>query len=85
MFDITTTRGIAVQAHPPLTIFLMLFGMALGCAALTGYGMARIPQPSPVHMLGFAAATALTFYIILDIGDSALRIHPPRCGEPAAL
>ena len=67
MFDITTTREIAVQAHPPLTIFLMLFGMALGCAALTGYGMARIPQPSPVHMLGFAAATALTFYIILDI------------------
>jgi hypothetical protein len=67
MIDITTTREIAVQSHPPLTIFMMLFGMAIGCAALTGYGMARIPQPSLVHTLGFAAATSLIFYIILDM------------------
>jgi len=67
MMSLTTTRAIAVQTHPPLAIFLMLFGLAIGCAALTGYGMAKNETPSIVYVMTFAAVTAFTFFVILDM------------------
>lgn len=40
MIDITTTRTMAVQMHPPLIVFVMFFGLALASSLLAGYGMA---------------------------------------------
>ena len=67
MIDITTTRTMATQIHPPAIIFVMLFGLALASALLAGYGMAGAKSRSWLHMLGFAAAMAVSVYVILDL------------------
>jgi hypothetical protein len=67
MIDITTTRTMATQIHPPAIIFVMLFGLGLASALLAGYGMASAKSRSWPHMLGFAAAMAVTVYVILDL------------------
>ena len=40
MIDITTTRTMATQMHPPTIVFVLLFGLGLGCALMAGYAMA---------------------------------------------
>ncbi|HTN73298.1 MAG TPA: DUF4239 domain-containing protein [Methylomirabilota bacterium] len=67
MIDITTTRTMATQMHPPTIIFAMLGGLALLSALLAGYGMAGGTTRNWIHMLGFAAIMAVTVYVILDI------------------
>lgn len=67
MIDITTTRTMAGQTHPPMVIFGMLGGLALISALLAGYGMASGSTRSWLHMLGFATIMAVTVYVILDI------------------
>jgi hypothetical protein len=67
MFDITTTRTMAAQTHPPTIIFALLFALGLGCALLAGYGMAASQERSWTHMIGFAAVMAVTVYVILDL------------------
>jgi hypothetical protein len=67
MIDITTTRTMAAQVHPPLVIFVLLFGLALVAALLAGYGMAGGKTRSWIHMIGFAATMALAVNIIIDI------------------
>lgn len=66
MIDITTTRTMATQNHPPMVIFAMLFGLALASALLAGHGMAGRPR-SWVHFIGFAAAIAIAAFVTLDI------------------
>lgn len=66
MIDITTTRTVALQTHPPAVIFMLLFGVALASSLLAGYGNAAKPR-SWIHILGFAAVLAITAYIILDL------------------
>jgi hypothetical protein len=66
MIDITTTRAVAQQTHPPGIIFALLMAMALICSLLAGYGTAGKTR-SWVHLLGFAAALAITVYVILDL------------------
>ncbi|MFO1372310.1 MAG: DUF4239 domain-containing protein [Candidatus Competibacteraceae bacterium] len=67
MIDITTTRMMAAQMHPPLVIFALLFGLALASALLAGYGMAGGKSRNWLHMIGFAAAMAVAIYVIIDI------------------
>jgi len=67
MIDITTTRTIATQMHPPSILFVMLFGLAFTSALLAGYGMAGSKYRRWLHSLCFAAAAAVAVYVILDI------------------
>lgn len=67
MVDITTTRMIVVQAHPPLLIYVLLAALALASAAISGFGMAKTAKPSYPHLIGLAIAAALAMYVILDI------------------
>ena len=67
MIDITTTRTMAMQMHPPTVIFVMLFGLALASSLLVGYGMAASKQRNWLHTLGLAFAMAAAVYVILDI------------------
>lgn len=67
MFDITTTRTMATQFHPPTVIYLMLFGLGLASALLAGYGMAGGRSQSWLHTLGFAVVMAVSVYVILDL------------------
>ena len=67
MFDIASTRVAGARIHPPPVIFVMLFGLALGCALLAGYGMAGAKRRSWSHIIGFAGVLALSVYVILEI------------------
>jgi hypothetical protein len=67
MIDITTTRTVALQTHPPEIIFAMLGLLAFACALLAGYGMAGTKSRSLVHSLGFAIILTLTVYVVLDL------------------
>ena len=67
MFDITTTRTMATQMHPPTIIYVMLAVLALASSLLAGYGMAGGKTRSWIHIIGFAAIVAVTMYVILDL------------------
>ena len=56
-----------MMTHPPSIIFVLLFGLGLGCSLVAGYGMAGSTQRSWIHMIVFAAMTAVTVYVILDV------------------
>lgn len=67
MIDITTTRTMAAQMHPPMVVFAMLVVLALVSSLLAGYGMAAGKARSWIHMVAFAAIMAVTAYVILDV------------------
>jgi len=67
MIDITTTRTMATQMHPPTVVFLMLGALALMSALLAGHGMASGRERSWVHVLCFATIIAATVYVIVDM------------------
>lgn len=66
MIDITTTRTMLSQFHPPIIIFILLIAFSLVAAFVAGYGMAG-PVPSWVHIIAFSLAMAMTVYVILDV------------------
>jgi hypothetical protein len=66
MIDITTTRTMAAQTHPPLILFVLLFALALLGALLAGHAMAGAKVRDWVHMATFALALSGAVYVILD-------------------
>lgn len=67
MIDIVTTRTVAIQTHPPLLIWAMLFTIALACGGLTGYRAAISGQPGYFYHILLAFITASVLYVTLDI------------------
>lgn len=67
MIDITTTRAVAMQNHPPRVIFFLLAALSLFSALLVGYAMRSTTARSWFHMLLFATTISVTFFIILDL------------------
>jgi hypothetical protein len=67
MIDITTTRAVAAKTHPPMIVFVLLSGLALGCSLLAGFGMASGKSRSWTHIIGFAAIMTITVYVIIEI------------------
>jgi hypothetical protein len=67
MIDITTTRTMAARFHPPTIIFAMLLALALASALLAGHGMSTAKTRSWTHVVTFAAAMAVAFWVILEI------------------
>jgi hypothetical protein len=67
MFDISTTRTMALQLHPPRIIYGLLFGLGLIASLLAGYRMATATSRSWMHILGFSVLTVVIVYVMLDI------------------
>jgi hypothetical protein len=67
MFDIAEERYWVTLRHPPPAIFLILTSLILVSALLAGFGMAKAPRQSPLHIFGFAAVTAVALYLIIDL------------------
>jgi hypothetical protein len=67
MIDITTTRIMAMQIHPPTVIFALLFGLTLASSLLVGYGMAGSKKRNWLHTLVLAFVMAASVFVILDI------------------
>jgi hypothetical protein len=66
MIDITRTRTMMSQFHPPMIVFILLIVFSLVAALLAGYNMAGGSR-SWVHIIGFSLAMAMTVYVILDV------------------
>ncbi|MDB6062180.1 MAG: hypothetical protein JWM78_2283 [Verrucomicrobiaceae bacterium] len=66
MFDITTTRGAALEAHPPLAIYGMLAVLTLISGLLIGFGMAGSSKRNWFHSVGYALVMVSALYLILD-------------------
>jgi ABC-type glycerol-3-phosphate transport system permease component len=66
MIDITTTRTMVAQFHPPIIIFILLGVLALASSMLAGYGMST-GRRSWLHIIAFAFLLTLAIYVILDI------------------
>lgn len=66
MIDVTTTRTMASQFHPPTIVFILLIVFSLVAALVAGYGMAG-RAPSWLHIIAFSLSMAMTVYVILDV------------------
>jgi hypothetical protein len=66
MFDIATTRYMAVQFHTPTPILLLLIFLTWFCSLLAGFRMASDEHRRWVHMAVFAMLMSLTIYTIID-------------------
>jgi hypothetical protein len=73
MFDITVTRRMAAERHPPLAIWVLFCLLAVVSAFLAGQGTARSKRASLPHLLGFPAV--LSAVVLLDIS-----LEHPRLG-----
>jgi hypothetical protein len=60
-------RHGAIERHPPMIVFIMLFALALASSLLAGFSMAVAKTGSYVHAVVFATAISLLLYVILDI------------------
>lgn len=67
MIDITTTRAVALETHPPTVIYWALGVLVLAGALLAGYGMAEAKTRSWLHMLIYSTILVLAVYVILDL------------------
>jgi hypothetical protein len=67
MIDITTTRFVALQTHPPMPMYVTLVLLALASSFIAGFGLGDADKLAWLHTLVFAAALTLTIYTIIDL------------------
>jgi hypothetical protein len=67
MIDITTTRAMMREIHPPWIIYGLLFALGLLCSLLAGYRMATRGRHNWLHILGFTVLTVVVIFVMLDI------------------
>jgi hypothetical protein len=67
MIDITTTRTVGAQVHPPFVVYVLLMGLALVSALLAGFSMGENPSHNWLHTFLYAAVLSLAIYVILDL------------------
>jgi hypothetical protein len=66
MIDITTTRTVALETHPPLVVFAMLGILMWICSLLAGFGIASSEGRSNLHVFAFTGILCLTIFVIVD-------------------
>jgi len=67
LFEVARQRAGAAEKHPPDVIYGMLFGLALGCSLLAGFGMATSAGHSWIHKVLFAGTLTVALYIVTDM------------------
>jgi hypothetical protein len=67
MIDITLTRTVAGQTHPPAVIFVVLVVMVLASALLAGYNMSGATVRNWTYRITFALLMALALHLIFDL------------------
>ena len=83
MIDISTTRTMALQLHPPRIIYALLFGLGLICSLLAGFRMSSGQHRSWLHILGFTVLTVIIVYVMLDVEyPRAGLIHLESADQP---
>jgi hypothetical protein len=67
MIDITSTRQMATDNHPPLVILFLLGVLSLVGAIIVGYGTATSQRRAWFHTVGYAIILSITVYVIIDL------------------
>jgi hypothetical protein len=67
MIDITTTRLVALQTHPPVPIYVTLLLLALASSVIAGFGIGDTGKRWWLHTIVYATALTLTVYTIIDL------------------
>jgi hypothetical protein len=67
VLEVARLRAGAAEKHPPQIVYIMLFGLGLGCSLLAGFGMSASRARSWVHMLLFAGTLTMALYIVTDM------------------
>ena len=67
MFDVTTSRTIALHTHLPPLIFGLSIIVALLSGLLAGYEMAKRKRRSLLHAVLYAVVIAVTVFTFLDL------------------
>jgi hypothetical protein len=67
MFDITTTRRMAAERHPPMAVWVLFVVLAIVSALLAGIGSARGRQTSLTHLVGFPAVIASVVALVINL------------------
>ncbi len=67
MFDIATSRKMAMYEHPPSVIYLMLSSLGMVCSLMAGFAMAEGKSRNWLYSLSFAFMISVTCYVILDL------------------
>jgi hypothetical protein len=66
MIDITTTQTVALIAHPPVVVYIMLAVAVITSSVLAGYAMAGSQVRDWIGTLTFALLLGSALYVILD-------------------
>ena len=66
-FEITTTRAMATENHPPLVVFLLLGALSLIGSLLVGYSMSGNKERGWFHAVVFAAMMSLVVFVIVNL------------------
>jgi hypothetical protein len=66
MIDITTTRTMAAQMHPPMVIYAMLAMLVLAGSLLVGFDLGAGAARNWFHSFAFALIMTFAIYVILD-------------------
>ncbi len=66
MIDITTTRAVAAEMHPPPVIFIMLGVTVLACSLLASYSMSIAGRLSLIHIIVFVLLVGIAVYVTFD-------------------
>lgn len=67
MIDITSTRTMVLQMHPPKVVFALLFVITLIASVLAGNRMSGSTTRNWLFVLAFAGVMAVSVYVILDL------------------
>lgn len=67
MFDVATTRTMAMEVHQPALLYAILLLLMLIAAFVAGVAMAPSPRVSRVHALVLATTLSLTMWLTLDL------------------
>lgn len=67
MIDITTTRVVSQDNHPPRVIFYLLGALSLVSSLLAGYVMCSTKVRSWFYMLTFSFTMSFTLFVIFDL------------------
>ena len=85
MFDIATTREVALKARVPDVIVYMLFILALASSFIAGFTSLAIRHKDWIVVAGFALLSSMIIYITLDLGRPLRGIIKSDVGEQAIL
>jgi hypothetical protein len=67
MFDITTTRQMALSKHPPRIVYIILGALALISAVLAGHAMGARKRHSLLHLIAYPAIVAVVVNLVINL------------------